>query len=82
MLEDPQLLPERLTAENNVAFGPTNAALDNLTFFEEQLVSPVQPVVRVFTLHGTGLTECRGHVANWVQSGPEFVRDIPLKAKD
>ena len=69
-----------LSAENEMTFGPTCAALDNLTYFEEQLLSPIQPVVRIFTLYGTGLTEARGHVANWVQNGPEYVRNIPLKA--
>ena len=65
-----------------MSFGATHEALDNLTYFEEQLLSPIQPVVRIFTLYGTGLTETRGHVANWVQNGPEYVRGIPLKAKD
>ena len=65
-----------------MTFGKTHQALDDLTYFEEQLVSPIQPVVRIFTLYGTGLTEARGHVANWVQNGPEYVRAIPLKAGD
>ena len=65
-----------------MTFGPTYKVLDDLTYFEEQLLSPIQPVVRIFTLHGTGLTEARGHVANWVQNGPEYVRAIPLKAGD
>ena len=47
-----------------MTFCPTHPALDNLTYSEEQLLSPIQPVVRIFTLHGTGLTEARGHVAN------------------
>ena len=72
----------RLTAENHMTFGPTHKVLDDLTYFEEQLLSPIQPVVRIYTLYGTGLTEARGHVANWVQNGPEYVRAIPLKAGD
>ena len=74
--------PEELTWLNDMSYGDTTAALDALTYFEEQLLSPIQPVVRIFTLYGTGQTEVRGHVANWVQGGPEFVRDVPLKAKD
>ena len=41
-------------------------------------MAPVRPVVRIYTLDGTGQTELRGHVANWVQGGPEFVRNVPL----
>ncbi len=74
--------PELFTAVNDMSIGEAFAALDALTYFEEQLLSPIQPVVRIFTLYGTGLTEMRGHVANWVQGGPQLVRDIPLKAKD
>ena len=74
--------PELFTHVNDMDIGETKAALDNLTYFEEQLLSPVQPVVRIFTLYSTGLTELRGHVANWVQGGPEFVRAIPLRAGD
>ena len=76
------LEPQRFTSVNHMTFGPTHQAIDDLTFFEEQLLSPIQPVVRIFTLYGTGLTEARGHVANWVQNGPEYVRGIPLKAGD
>ena len=32
-----------LSAENEMTFGPTHPALDNLTYFEEQLLSPMQP---------------------------------------
>ena len=46
----------RLTSLNHMTFGPTHKALDELTYFEEQLLSPIQPVVRIFTLYGTGLT--------------------------
>ena len=65
-----------------MSIGGTKKVIDDLTFFEEQLLSPIQPVVRIFTLYSTGLTETRGHVANWVQNGPEMVRAIPLKAGD
>ena len=54
----------RYTAENDMTFGRTHPALDNLTYFEEQLLSPIQPVVRIFTLHGMGLAERRDHVAH------------------
>jgi len=50
-----------------MSIGPTFPAIDALTYFEEQLVAPIQPVVRIFTLYSTGLTELRGHVANWHQ---------------
>ena len=53
----------QLTRHNDMTFGPTHAALDDLTYFEEQLFSPIQPVVRTFTLYGTGLTE-GDHVAH------------------
>ena len=36
-----------------MTFGPTFSALDDLTYFEEQLLCPIQPVVRIFTLLGT-----------------------------
>ena len=62
--------------------GPTFPAIDALTYFEEQLVAPIQPVVRIFTLYSTGLTELRGHVANWHQGGPQWVRDLPVKVGD
>ena len=71
-----------MTKHNDMTFGPTFSALDDLTYFEEQLLCPIQPVVRIFTLYGTGLTEARGHVANWVQNGPQYVSEIPLKARD
>ena len=32
--------------------------------------------------YSTGLTELRGHVANWYQGGPQFVRDLPVKVGD
>ena len=52
--------------------GDTYEELDALTFFEEEILAPVQPMVRVYTLYGTGLTEMRGHVASWMQSGPQY----------
>jgi hypothetical protein len=75
-------LPKRLTQHNDMSIGGTHAALDALTFFEEELLSPVQPVVRIFTLYQTGQAELRGHVANWAQAGPQWVREIPAKAGD
>ncbi len=62
--------------------GDTYEELDALTFFEEEIIAPVQPMVRVYTLYGTGLTEMRGHVASWMQSGPQFVREIPARAHE
>ena len=41
---------------NDMSIGDTNEALDALTYFEEQLLSPIQPVVRSFTLYSTGRT--------------------------
>ena len=75
-------LPKRLTADNHMSIGGTFPALDALTFFEEELLSPIQPVVRIFTLYQTGQAEMRGHVANWAQAGPQWVREIPAKAGD
>jgi len=57
------------TAENNMTFGRTHPALDSLTYFEGQLLSPIQPVVRIFTLYGTGLMEARGHVVAGCRTG-------------
>ena len=65
-----------------MSIGRTFSALDALTFFEEELLSPIQPVVRIFTLYQTGQAELRGHVANWAQAGPQWVREIPAKAGD
>ena len=62
-----------------MSIGSTKKAWDDLTYFEEMLLSPVQPVVRIFTITGTGLTEMRGHVANFAQGGPQWVREVPLK---
>ena len=74
--------PQESTDANNMDIQETFPELDALTFFEEEVISPIQPLVRVFTLYATGLTEMRGHVANWAQNGPQFVREIPCKAKD
>ena len=78
----PPAEPQLLCAANDMDIGDTYPELDALTFFEEEVLSPVQPMVRVYTLYGTGLTEMRGHVANWAQGGPQFVREIPARAKD
>ena len=61
--------PVYWTAANDMSLGPTFPAIDALTYFEEQLVALIQPVVRIFTLYSTGLTELRGHVANWHHGG-------------
>ena len=39
-------------------------------------------MVRIFTLYATGLTELRGHGANWHQGGPQWVRNLPAKVGD
>lgn len=74
--------PTFWTHANDMSIGQTYPALDALTYFEEQLLAPVQPLVRIFTLYSTGLTEMRGHVANWHQNGPQWVREIPVRARD
>ncbi len=74
--------PSFWTSANDMSIGPTFPAIDALTYFEEQLVAPIQPMVRIFTLYSTGLTEMRGHVANWHQGGPQWVRDLPVKASE
>ena len=43
--------PFRLTAENFADPGDTLPETDALTFFEEKLLSPIQHIVRIFTLH-------------------------------
>ena len=62
--------------------GDTFPELDALNFFEEEVLAPLQPMVRVYTLYATGLTELRGHVINVAQGGPQFVREIPARARD
>ena len=39
-------------------------------------------MVRVYTLYATGSTQLRGHVINVAQGGPQFVREIPARARD
>ena len=73
--------PFRLTAEN---FADPDDALpetDVFTFFEEELLSPIQRIVRIFTLHATGQCELRGHVGNLFQNGP-YIRQIPAVVGD
>ena len=41
--------------------------LDALNFFEEEVLSPMQPMMPHLHAYGTGLTEMRGHAANWKQ---------------
>lgn len=74
--------PFRLTAANHADPGDSLAETDALTFFEEEILSPIQHLVRIFTLYGTGQCELRGHVGNLFQNGPQFVRDIPAAVGD
>ena len=74
--------PFRFTAENFADPGETLPETDALTFFEEELLSPIQHLVRIFTLYSTGQCELRGHVGNLFQNGPQFVRDIPAAIGD
>ena len=62
--------------------GSPTAETDALTFFEEELLSPIQHIVRIFTLHATGQCELRGHVGNLFQNGPQYVRQIPALVGD
>ena len=55
---------------------------DALSFFEEEILSPIQHIVRIFTLHATGQCELRGHVGNLFQNGPQYVRNIPAVIGD
>ena len=48
-------------------------------FFEEGILASVQPMVRVYALYATGLTELREHVINVAQSEPPFVPGIPAR---
>ena len=72
----------RLTAENFADPGDALPETDALTFFEEELLSPIQHIVRIFTLHATGQCELRGHVGNLFQNGPQYVRQIPAVVGD
>ena len=74
--------PFRLTAANHADPGDSLPETDALTFFEEEILSPIQHLVRIFTLYGTGQCELRGHVGNLFQNGPQFVRDIPAAVGD
>ena len=62
--------------------GRTLPETDALTFFEEEILSPIQHIIRVFTLYSTGQVECRGHVGNMFQNGPQYVRQIPALVGD
>ena len=68
--------PFRLTAANYAYPGETLPETDALTFFEEEILSPIQHIVRIFTLYGTGQCELRGHVGNLFQNGPQYVRQL------
>eukprot|EP00434_Breviolum_minutum_P034662 symbB.v1.2.030682.t1/scaffold3473.1/size82075/2 len=46
--------PVRLTAKNFADPGDPLPETDALTFFEEEILSPIQHIVRIFTLHATG----------------------------
>ena len=74
--------PFRLTAANFADPGDTLPETDALTFFEEEILSPIQHIVRIFTLHATGQCELRGHVGNLFQTGPQYVRNIPAAIGD
>ena len=74
--------PRLFCAANDMDIGDTFPELDALTFFEEEILAPIQPMVRVYTLYATGMTELRGHVINVAQGGPQFVREIPARAKE
>ena len=76
------LEPFRLTAANYADVGDVLPETDALTFFEEEILSPIQHIVRIFTLHSTGQTELRGHVGNLFQTGPQYVRQIPAVVGD
>ena len=74
--------PVRLTATNFADPGFTLPETDALSFFEEEILSPIQHIVRIFTLHSTGQCELRGHVGNLFQNGPQYVRNIPAAIGD
>ena len=74
--------PLRFTAGNYADPGDTLPETDALTFFEEEILSPIQHIVRIFTLHSTGQCELRGHVGNLFQNGPQYVRNIPAAIGD
>ena len=74
--------PLRFTANNFADPGEALPETDALTFFEEEILSPIQHIVRIFTLHATGQCELRGHVGNLFQNGPQYVRNIPAAIGD
>ena len=74
--------PLRFTSANYADPGETLPETDALTFFEEEILSPIQHIVRIFTLHATGQCELRGHVRNLFQNGPQYVRNIPAAIGD
>ena len=74
--------PLRFTAGNYADPGEALPETDELTFFEEEILSPIQHIVRIFTLHATGQCELRGHVGNLFQNGPQYVRNIPAAIGD
>jgi hypothetical protein len=74
--------PFRMCEQNHMDIGESFPAMDALNCFEEQILSPVQTMVRVYTLYATGQTELRGHISNVTQRGPQFVKEIPIKARD
>ena len=74
--------PLRFTKANYADPGETLPETDALSFFEEEILSPIQHIVRIFTLHATGQCELRGHVGNLFQNGPQYVRNIPAVIGD
>ena len=74
--------PLRFTSANFADPGETLPETDALTFFEEEILSPIQHIVRIFTLRATGQCELRGHVGNLFQNGPQYVRNIPAAIGD
>ena len=69
--------PFRLTGANHADPGESLPETDALTFFEEELLSPIQHIVRIFTLHATGrrqqkscfpFAETLAKIATWVHS--------------
>ena len=74
--------PVRLTDENWMDPGASLPETDALTFFEEEIMSPIQSIIRIFTLYSTGQCELRGHVGNMHQDGPQYVRQIPALVGD
>ena len=74
--------PLRFTKANYADPGETLPETDALSFFEEEILSPIQHIVRIFTLHATGQCELRGHVGNLFQNGPQYVRNIPAAIGD